>query len=145
MLYVTDIGARKDKLRNGKREAMARTALDGEAIVDRPFYYVDVETLETLRRYGRIGPAGFPGVRKALHTFRGTLIDGNLQPNVRIGNGLALQYILRSPKVASEEQLRMPIQEIGQSSEQPNDRMRPSKVAAKLGLKEYLLKKKEIP
>lgn len=122
---------------------MVRTALDGQAIVDGLFYYVDVENLEILKKGGRIAPAGLPGVRKALHTFRGTLIDETLQPNVRLGNGLALQYILRSPKVASDEQPQSPTKQAEKSSQRPKDAMVLPKVAAKLRAQESFPKENQ--
>ncbi|CAO2657240.1 Nn.00g033660.m01.CDS01 [Neocucurbitaria sp. VM-36] len=79
-------------------QVLARNAYNSQrvTVVDAPFEHVDLQ-LDNSRRHitsarFKDAPLLKPKYRfwssKALETFRGTLINGTLQPNVRLGNGL---------------------------------------------------------
>ncbi|KAG9189608.1 hypothetical protein G6011_06476 [Alternaria panax] len=88
------------ELRENEFRILARNAQDGQRItvVDPPFENVELtlDPAESRPISARFNDA--PQLRyehrirnsEALETFRGTLVDGVLQPNVRLGNGLRL-------------------------------------------------------
>ena len=79
-------------------QVLARNAYNSQrvTVVDAPFEHVDLQ-LDNSRRHitsarfkdaPLLSPKYRFGSSKALETFRGTLINGTLQPNVHLGNGL---------------------------------------------------------
>jgi hypothetical protein len=87
-------------LRENKLRILARNAQDGQrvTVIDPPFENVELDLDPTNSRPISARFNDIPQLRidqrmrnsEALKTFRGTLIDGVLQPNVRLGNGLRL-------------------------------------------------------
>jgi hypothetical protein len=88
------------EIRNNTLRLLARNAQDGQriSVVDPPFENVELN-LDPTASYpisARFNDA--PQLKyehrlrnsQALETFRGTLVDGILQPNVRLGNGMRL-------------------------------------------------------
>jgi hypothetical protein len=80
---------------------LARNALDGESFAEekRPFriYHLINDQANPPQTAARLDQAPVPlhhGIKalmsEAFHVFRGTLVDGVLQPNVCLGNGLNL-------------------------------------------------------
>lgn len=88
------------QLRENTFRILARNAQDGQrvSVVDPPFENVELalDPIEGRPISARFNDA--PQLKyehrlrnsEALETFRGTLVDGVLQPNVRLGNGLRL-------------------------------------------------------
>jgi hypothetical protein len=85
-------------LRKDQLDLFIRSARDKEHISthDRPFDSITLSLNEAdtreidwqFRNRLILGTNYVSKLQEALRTFRGTLIDGNLQPNVRLGNGL---------------------------------------------------------
>ncbi|CAN9475268.1 unnamed protein product [Alternaria alternata] len=107
------------KLKNTFR-IMARNAQDNQrvSVVDPPFEDVELTLDSTESRPISASFNDAPQLNKwdrlrnseALETFRGTLIDGILQPNVRLGNGLHLspKPHIKKPPLAEKKQARNP-------------------------------------
>ena len=99
---------------------MARNAQDNQrvSVVDPPFEDVELTLDSTESRPISASFNDAPQLNKwdrlrnseALETFRGTLIDGILQPNVRLGNGLHLspKPHIKKPPLAEKKQARNP-------------------------------------
>ncbi|KAB2107753.1 hypothetical protein AG0111_0g4474 [Alternaria gaisen] len=107
------------KLRNTFR-IMARNAQDDQrvSVVDPPYEDVELTLDPTESRPISASFNDAPQLSygdmlrnsEALKTFRGTLIDGTLQPNVRLGNGLhlSLKPQIKKPWLAEKKQAQTP-------------------------------------
>jgi hypothetical protein len=126
---------------------VARKVHDGEHITtaEIPFEHITVSFDETTHEYihstitggSKLTLKQNSAVEKALRTFRGTYVDGTLQPNVRLGNGLELLDVpaameARSVKQANEKRA------ILQGSSKP-EVSQPQSASKELELKEALL------
>ncbi|KAH3949025.1 hypothetical protein HBI70_124770 [Parastagonospora nodorum] len=126
---------------------VARKVHNGEHITtaEIPFEHITVSFDETTHEYIHSTITGGSNltlkqnsaVEKALRTFRGTYVDGTLQPNVRLGNGLELLDMpaameARSVKQANEKRAML------QSSSKPAVFQHQS-ASRELELKEALL------
>ncbi|KAF2691735.1 hypothetical protein K458DRAFT_381577 [Lentithecium fluviatile CBS 122367] len=108
----------QNKVTGSSHTVYARNAKDGEMIVvgKWPFERIKFATDPThsrllLAKFDRkpkiLGYQHRLSLVKALATFRGTLVDGVLQPNVRLGNGLTLTTSVKlDGHVATKAKLR---------------------------------------